>query len=69
MGQGASMLEDEEVRPAKKGRLEPLLLDPLSVADLEAYILELRAEIARAETAISHKGSARNVADSFFKRS
>ncbi len=63
------MIEDEEVRPAKKRRLEPLLLDPLSVADLAAYIVELRAEITRAEAAIASKGSARDHADSFFKRS
>jgi uncharacterized small protein (DUF1192 family) len=69
MGQGASMIEEEEVRPAKKGRLEKLPLDPLSVGELEAYIVELRDEIARVEAAIARKGSARDHADSFFKRS
>ncbi len=63
------MIEDEEVRPARKQRLEPLLLDPLSVVDLEAYIVELRTEITRAEAAIAQKGSARSHADNFFKRS
>jgi len=61
------MLDDEEVSPAKKRRLEPFLLDPLSVTDLRAYISELQAEIARAEAAIAKKEGARGVADSFFK--
>ncbi len=61
------MLEDEEVRPAKKKRLEALALDPLSVDDLRAYIGELRAEIGRAEAAIGKKQGARGHADSFFK--
>jgi uncharacterized small protein (DUF1192 family) len=62
------MMEDEEVRPARKGRLEILLLDPLSVADLRSYISELQAEIVRAENAISQKDGARGFADSFFRK-
>jgi uncharacterized small protein (DUF1192 family) len=61
------MLDDEEVRPAKKRRLEPFSLDPLSVADLRAYVGELQAEIARAEAAIVKKEGARGQADSYFK--
>jgi uncharacterized small protein (DUF1192 family) len=61
------MLDDEEVSPAKKRRLEQVLLDPLSVTDLRAYISELQTEIARAEAAIAKKEGARGVADSFFK--
>ena len=60
------MLEDEEsLRPK---RVERVVLDVLSVADLRAYIGELQAEIARAEAAIAHKEGARGVADSFFRR-
>jgi uncharacterized small protein (DUF1192 family) len=62
------MIEDEEVRPARKGRLEMLPLDPLSVADLRGYISELQAEITRAEHAIAKKDGARGLADSFFKK-
>ena len=62
------MIEDEEVRPARKGRLETFPLDPLSVADLRSYISELQAEIGRAEEAIAKKDGARGFADSFFKQ-
>ncbi len=58
---------DEEDRPKKPARLEKPLLDPLSVDDLTDYIAELRAEIARAEAAISKKKRARGHADGFFK--
>jgi len=62
------MIEDEEVRPARKSRLEILPLDPLSVADLKSYISELQREIARVEVAIEKKIGAQGFADSFFKR-
>jgi uncharacterized small protein (DUF1192 family) len=61
------MIDEEEVKRPK--RLELPVLDPLSVADLTAYIGELRAEIARAEAAIAQKQGARGLADSFFKKS
>ena len=60
------MMEDEEsIRPK---RVERRVLDALSVADLGAYIEELRTEIARAEAAIAQKQGARGHADSFFRR-
>ncbi|HTZ71130.1 MAG TPA: DUF1192 family protein [Acetobacteraceae bacterium] len=60
------MLEEED-RPKKVARFEPLKLDPLNVADLKEYIEELRNEIARAEAAIARKHGARGDADKFFK--
>jgi uncharacterized small protein (DUF1192 family) len=66
-GQGGSMLDDEELSPAKKHRLDLFPLDPLSVADLRDYISQLQAEIARTEAAIAKKQGARGHADSFFK--
>ena len=62
------MIEEEEVRPTRAGRLERLVLDPLSVSDLRAYIGELQREIARAEAVIATKEGARGHADSLFRR-
>ncbi len=61
------MIEDEEVRPVRKSRLEILPLDPLSVADLQSYISELKAEMTRVEAVIEKKEGARGFADSFFR--
>ena len=61
------MTNDEESVAPK--RVERLVQDTLSVADLRAYIGELQAEIARTEAAIAHKEGARGHADSFFRKS
>lgn len=60
------MFEDEDPKP-KLRRLEPLRLDSLGVAELTAYIGELRDEILRAEAEIGRKQSHRSAADAFFK--
>jgi uncharacterized small protein (DUF1192 family) len=57
--------DDEEPRP--KQRFTPLPLDGLGVAELEAYIAELRAEIVRTEADIARKQDFRSAADRFFK--
>jgi uncharacterized small protein (DUF1192 family) len=49
-------------RPAKKD------LTPLAIAELETYITELEAEIARARDEISAKRKQRGGADALFKR-
>ena len=59
------MNEEESARPK---RVERVMLDTLSVADLHAYVAELQAEIGRAEAAILQKQGARGHADSFFRR-
>ncbi|MBB4285488.1 DUF1192 domain-containing protein [Roseospira goensis] len=46
----------------------PPALETLSVGDLEAYIAQLEAEIARARAMIDAKGGARAVAESAFRR-
>jgi uncharacterized small protein (DUF1192 family) len=61
------MLEDTEPRAERPG-LAPPNLDRWDVAELEAYIRSLRAEIARAEAEIARKGAHRSAADAFFKR-
>jgi uncharacterized small protein (DUF1192 family) len=60
------MHDDDEPRP-KPRRLQELRLEPLAVAELDDYIGELRAEIARVEAEIARKRSHRNAADAFFK--
>jgi len=59
------MEEDDRQRP-KHDRLQPLKLDGLAVAELEAYIAELRGEIARAEAEIGRKRGHRSAADAVF---
>ncbi len=59
----------DDLEPAaKKPELVFRKLDDLSVKALEEYILELKAEIARAETEIKKRGSARDTAEAFFKK-
>lgn len=59
------MIEEELPRP--RARLVTPPLDPLGVAELQAYISELRHEIARAETEIARKQDHRSAADSVFR--
>lgn len=63
---GNGLTEDEAPRP--KTQLTRPLLDALGLAELEAYIAELRDEIARAEQEIACKQGHRTAADSVFKR-
>ncbi|MBV8524215.1 MAG: DUF1192 domain-containing protein [Acetobacteraceae bacterium] len=60
-------MEEEDALRRRK-RLEPLLLDPLGVEELQAYISELRAEVARAEAEITRKQQHRSAADAFFRK-
>jgi uncharacterized small protein (DUF1192 family) len=60
-------LDDEELEPRRQA---PKLRDltPLAIAELEAYIVELEAEIARTRDAIAAKRKQRGGAESLFKR-
>jgi uncharacterized small protein (DUF1192 family) len=60
-------MEDDLPRP-KPALLSRPPLDDFSVGALNDYIADLKAEIARAETAIAAKQGARSAADAFFKR-
>jgi uncharacterized small protein (DUF1192 family) len=60
--------DDDDAAPRKQARLEKLLLDPLGIVELRAYIEELREEIARVEADIDRKGSHRTAAEAFFRR-
>ena len=57
----------EEEEPAPPRRVPLLPLDPLGVEELQSYIAELQAEIARAEVAIARKQDHRGVAERFFR--
>ena len=58
--------DEDGPRPQPKLAAPPL--DPLGVAELQSYITELRAEIARAEATIVRKQDHRSTADSVFRR-
>ncbi len=65
---GAMAIEDEALEPRRAAWLQPLVLDMMGVAELQAYIAALGAEIARAEAEIARKESHRSAADAFFRR-
>lgn len=60
------MMEDDDRPRPQPDRLHPLRLDGLGVVELEAYIAELRREIARAEAEIGRKRGHRSAADAVF---
>jgi uncharacterized small protein (DUF1192 family) len=61
-------MEEEDLLPRKRPRLERIPLDMLGIEELRAYIGELKEEIARVEADIARKQDHRSVADAFFKR-
>ena len=58
-------IEDLEPRKKKQALRD---LTTLSIQELEEYIAELKAEIARVEADIGKKSSHRGAAEAFFKR-
>ena len=57
----------EEEAPAPPRNVPQRPLDPLGVEELQSYIAELQAEIARAEVAIARKQDHRGAAERFFR--
>ena len=57
-------IEDDASKPAM-----PTPVDRMGIAELEAHIVVLRAEIARAEAEIIRKTRLRDAADSVFRKS
>lgn len=57
----------DELDPKKKGP-DKKNLDVMGIVELNAYIAELEAEIARARAMIEKKQGARAGAESFFKK-
>ena len=61
------MNDDERPRP-KPQLFTPPVLDALSIAEGEAYIGLLEAEIQRVKADIAKKQASKTAADSFFKK-
>ena len=60
------MALEEDAPPRPRARLEKLPLDSLGIEELQAYIGELRGEIARVEADIARKQGHRSAADAVF---
>ena len=60
------MFNDDDLDP-KTNKPKPRNLEPLSVAELEEYIQDLRTEIDRAKTDIDKKTAQKSAADALFK--
>jgi uncharacterized small protein (DUF1192 family) len=61
-------MDPEDLEP-RKVKPQPKDLEPLSIGELENYIAELKAEIARVEAKIAAKRSHLGAAAAFFKQS
>jgi uncharacterized small protein (DUF1192 family) len=61
-------MDTDDIAPPPKKAAQPLNLEGLSIAELEARILELEGEILRAREAIATKQKVRSGADAFFRR-
>ena len=59
---------DEEDRPRRAPRFQPMVFDGWDVAQLREYIAALQAEIARAEAAIGARDAQRAAAEAFLKK-
>ncbi|MDE2581531.1 MAG: DUF1192 domain-containing protein [Rhodospirillales bacterium] len=62
------MALEEDAEPRRPAWLQPLPLDLLGVAELQAYITALQGEIARVQAEIARKETHRSAADAFFRR-
>jgi uncharacterized small protein (DUF1192 family) len=61
------MFDDEDLPRKPRRMLDSPKLDMLGIEELEAYIAELEAEIARVKGAIGAKSAHRDAASLFFK--
>ena len=60
-------MDEEDLEPRKKAA-KKRDLTPMAIAELEAYIVELEEEIARARNEIGAKRKQRGGAEGLFKR-
>jgi uncharacterized small protein (DUF1192 family) len=59
---------EEDEAPRKRPGFVPAVLDGWSVADMDAYLEALEAEIARVRAAREARGSVRAAADALFRQ-
>jgi uncharacterized small protein (DUF1192 family) len=59
-------MDEEEARPRPKPEVARDLR-PMSVVELEAYIAQLRAEMARVEAEVGKRKDVRSAADALFR--
>jgi uncharacterized small protein (DUF1192 family) len=67
MARAEAIMDWEDMEPKAK-RPELKNLEIMGVAELNAYIEELEAEIGRARAVIVHKQAAKQGAEAFFKK-
>jgi len=60
-------LDTDDLEP-KKVKPQPRELETLAVSELQDYIEQLQAEIARAQAVIDRKQNHRSGAEAFFKK-
>ncbi len=60
-------MDPEDLEP-RKAKPKPKNLDPLSIDELNDYIAELEAEIARVKQEIAKKSAHLSAAAAFFKK-
>lgn len=60
-------MDTDDLEPPKKARIEPPVLEELSIEELKDYIADLEAIADRAREVIRGKEAARGTADSVFK--
>lgn len=60
------MFNDDDLDPKNK-RIKPRSLDNMSVAELEQYITDMKAEIVRVEENIRKKQAHKDAVSSLFK--
>ncbi|HSR56052.1 MAG TPA: DUF1192 family protein [Alphaproteobacteria bacterium] len=61
------MEDDDDIERQKAKSFEPKVFDTFSIEELNVYIGELKAEIARAEAAIEAKKGFRSSAEDVFR--
>ena len=62
----STLMDTDDLEPVVKPK--EIDFDSLSIEELKEYIIELKAEIERAESYILSKGKHRLNAESFFKK-